>query len=279
MRDLDKNELIMRINTSVSNKDRHFYTDLNGFQVVKRKRFSNFPIEANYYPSTTFLYLEDEQTRVTLVSSQSLGASSQGLGSLEVMLDRRLKYDDGRGLGEGVQDNRRTPSRFYLFIENTTNITSKQRKIHKQRHFSLPSLEAHLLADWLRHYPMIISLGSGESRNVYEPLKSSLPCDVILVNLRSLNAPRRALGSIETALILHRVGYDCQIGHQEESGLCKNNPPDGSIVLQDLFNETIKIPSAKESTLSLMLDKRKVDLRAKEQLQPMHLYTYRLLLG
>ncbi|KAK2168413.1 hypothetical protein LSH36_17g13000 [Paralvinella palmiformis] len=275
VREFDNQELIMRINSSIKNNDEHFYTDLNGFQVMQRKRFKNFPIEANYYPSMTFLYLEDEMSRMSLLSSQSLGASSQGIGSLEVMLDRRLRYDDGRGLGEGVTDNRRTPSRFYLLIEDT-GVASSNWTHSNHNHFSLPSLEAHLLTESLRYYPVVISLGFGHSVDVYQPLARPLPCDVTLVNLRSLDIPDK--GVVSAALILHRVGYDCLITRQMESEICSINPPDGSIILQAIFNKTINLLSAKECTLSLMYDKSKIDLLKPEILQPMHLYTYRLLL-
>lgn len=38
-------------------------------------------------------------------------------GWLEVVLDRRLMQDDNRGVQQGVQDNRRTPSFFKLLLE------------------------------------------------------------------------------------------------------------------------------------------------------------------
>lgn len=44
-------------------------------------------------------------------------------GVMEVMLDRRLSQDDSRGLGQGVRDSKKTPSRFKLLIENRASGT------------------------------------------------------------------------------------------------------------------------------------------------------------
>jgi hypothetical protein len=45
------------------------------------------------------------------------GAASPRPGTLEVMVDKRIAYDDGRGMGEGVLDSRPTRHRYVLLLE------------------------------------------------------------------------------------------------------------------------------------------------------------------
>ncbi|CAG0910728.1 unnamed protein product, partial [Cyprideis torosa] len=49
-----------------------FFTSLNGFQMIRRERFSKLPIQANFYPSGIGAYIEDQHTRMTLLSGQAL---------------------------------------------------------------------------------------------------------------------------------------------------------------------------------------------------------------
>ena len=102
---MDNQEMIMRISTDLQSEDT-FFTDLNGFQMIKRKRYAKLPLQANYYPIPSMSYIQDDKSRMTLISRTPLGGSSLQSGQLEIMMDRRLMQDDNRGLFQGVTDNR-----------------------------------------------------------------------------------------------------------------------------------------------------------------------------
>lgn len=84
-------EAIMRTSTDL-NTNMVIYTDNNGYQMQKRpyKPYVNNTVARNYYPMVRTAYVEDENTRVVLISERSHGVSSQGNGQMEVMLHRRL---------------------------------------------------------------------------------------------------------------------------------------------------------------------------------------------
>ncbi len=114
-------DLFMRFNTGIKNgadRDRpEFYTDMNGFQMQRRRLVRQVNIEGNYFPVSTMTYLEDQDARLTLVVDHGMGAAAWERGWLEVMVDRRSSFDDSRGMGEGVLDNRQTKHRYWLLYE------------------------------------------------------------------------------------------------------------------------------------------------------------------
>lgn len=79
--DMSNTEIVMRVSTGIESKN-IFYTDLNGMQFIKRKRFDKIPIQANYYPIPSGIYIEDETMRLTLLTAQPLGGSSLTSGEV-----------------------------------------------------------------------------------------------------------------------------------------------------------------------------------------------------
>ena len=66
----------MRLCTSIDNKDTVFYTDLNGFQLIRRRTYSKIPLQGNFYPMPTMAMLQDSNRRLTLLSAQPLGVAA-----------------------------------------------------------------------------------------------------------------------------------------------------------------------------------------------------------
>ncbi|XP_034096589.1 alpha-mannosidase 2-like isoform X1 [Gymnodraco acuticeps] len=200
-------ELVMRIVTDVASGNR-FHSDLNSFQMQQRRTLSKLPLQANFYPMTSTAFLQDAETRITVLSAQSQGVASLRPGELELVLDRRLQQDDNRGLGQGVTDNKRTSSLYHLLLEERRG--GQEVGGASVEHLSLL---AHLTSLSLSH-PPITMVAPGDVQvpklRPFLPLRSSLPCDLHLLNLRTLEDPQEAGSpSQEVALLLHRKGFDC----------------------------------------------------------------------
>ena len=56
----------MRLSTGLASGD-EFFTDLNGFQMIRRKRMlEKLPLQANYYPIPSMAYIQDTTSRYSL---------------------------------------------------------------------------------------------------------------------------------------------------------------------------------------------------------------------
>uniref|UniRef100_A0A915D9X1 Glycosyl hydrolase family 38 C-terminal domain-containing protein n=1 Tax=Ditylenchus dipsaci TaxID=166011 RepID=A0A915D9X1_9BILA len=84
-------ELAMRLDTGKNQPLNDFYTELNGYQMIRRRIVKNQPIQAHFYPMCDSAFVESHQERV-----------------FDVVLDRRFSFDDVKGLLEPMQDNRLT---------------------------------------------------------------------------------------------------------------------------------------------------------------------------
>ena len=104
-------EIVSRFETTIKNRGR-FYTDSNGREFIERKRSSRNtwkleefePISGNYYPVNAAIYIEDEDTSLSLLTDRTQGGSSLNDGVIEVMVHRRTVSDDRRGVGEPINE-------------------------------------------------------------------------------------------------------------------------------------------------------------------------------
>ncbi|PNI42893.1 MAN2A2 isoform 24, partial [Pan troglodytes] len=258
IRDYVNKELALRIHTDIGSQG-IFFTDLNGFQVQPRRYLKKLPLQANFYPMPVMAYIQDAQKRLTLHTAQALGVSSLKDGQLEVILDRRLMQDDNRGLGQGLKDNKRTCNRFRLLLERRTvgsepdffsklaamfrglifhSSRSGNREVQDSHSTSYPSLLSHLTSMYLNAPALALPVARtqlpGPGLRSFHPLASSLPCDFHLLNLRTLQAEEDTLPSAETALILHRKGFDCGLEAKNLGFNCTTSQ--GKVALGSLFH-------------------------------------------
>ncbi|KAL8143291.1 hypothetical protein V2J09_016323 [Rumex salicifolius] len=253
--DFNNKELIVRYKTDVDNT-RVFYSDLNGFQMSRRETYDKIPVQGNYYPMPSLAFMQGPNgRRFSVHTRQSLGVASLKNGWLEIMLDRRLERDDGRGLGQGVMDNRAMNVVFHVVIE--TNVSSASNLVSNPRSLN-PSLLSHLVGSHL-NYPMHLfvskkptEFSAGAVSRSFAPLASSLPCDLHIVGLKVPRAWKYSQQPAEKprySLILRRRGWDSS--YCKRGGVQCSTIADEPVNLFSMFSH-LDISHAKTTSLNLL---------------------------
>ncbi|KAL7032260.1 hypothetical protein ACKWTF_007269 [Chironomus riparius] len=265
-------EMIMKIKTSIDNSkngEPEFFTDENGFQWLPRRKVSKLGVEGNYYSITTSMFIQDDSKRLTLMTTHAQGATSYKKGELEVMLDRRTAYDDGRGMGEGVLDSVKMQHKFWLALEffETTKSDSQA--------YQVPSLFSHHLINSLNYPANVYFLNeqfNEELQSQINLLSYKFSCDVNLVNLRSLSHyENELLPSKSSLLILHRLGHDCQLINDEfKNRICSKLIDDEN----NQFIRHVKIDKIQESSLTGLEVENSITKLNQKTFAPMEIKTY-----
>ena len=105
-------EIIMRYDTDIQSESK-YYTDANGREVLERTRdyrptwnyTVNEPVSGNYYPINSRIWIKDQNRQLTVLTDRSHGGGSIHDGSMEIMLHRRLLYDDGFGVIKALNES------------------------------------------------------------------------------------------------------------------------------------------------------------------------------
>lgn len=219
----------------------------------RRETYDKIPLQGNYYPMPSLAFIQASNgRRFSVHSRQSLGVASLQNGWLEIMLDRRLVRDDGRGLGQGVMDNRVMNVVFHLTVES--NISTTSNSVSSSYPLN-PSLLSHRVGSHL-NYPLhaFISKKSQELSvkpppRSFSPLATPLPCDLHIVNfkvpkpLKFLQQPHE---SSRFVLILHRRHYDssyCRKGRSSQCTRLANDPVNLFSMFKDLTASKVKATS------------------------------------
>lgn len=91
-----------------------FYTDANGREILQRRRdhrntwsFNNTEhVAGNYFPVNSRIYIQDKakNQQLTVLTDRSEGGGSLESGTMELLVHRRLLYDDHFGVGEPLNE-------------------------------------------------------------------------------------------------------------------------------------------------------------------------------
>lgn len=104
-------EVITKMTANMAT-DKVFYTDSNGRDFLKRVRDYRAdwdlqvtqPVAGNYYPVNLGMYITDNKSELSVLVDRATGGASIKDGEIELMLHRRLLYDDARGVGEALDE-------------------------------------------------------------------------------------------------------------------------------------------------------------------------------
>lgn len=279
-------ELFMRIQTDLQNGEPpEFFTDQNGFQYQKRIKVEKLGIAANYYPITTMAWMQDTETRLSLVTNHAQGAAAFEPGRLEVMLDRRTLYDDFRGIGEGVLDNKPTIFQNWLTIEEMPGAPRYKRDVpFEDVHqnvpepdsglYELPTQTAEYLSRTLNYPVNVYVIDTSEVGDIdvksHEKFLHAFPDGVHLLTLRSIPyATFDQFPSESAYMVLHRPGYSCSVGAENAKG--KSH----TFTEETKFNN-LKITNLTSVSLTGLKSYGKVKGFQDISLEPMEVKTYKI---
>lgn len=201
-------------------------------------------------------FIQDQNMRINILTGQSLGVASQDPSSLQIFLDRRLDQDDNRGMEQAMTDNILTSSKFIIFFEemNEKNFDKSIGKNH-------PSLLSQKLSFNLIN--PIIKLVSNQPdkdnaeiklKNINLTTRKSFPCDLRLVNLRTMQKKNEQPLENEVGLILHRIAHaECPSNQAvKENNFIKNQCSSGFSKLSfiEFFEYFIETGSFNELKIS-----------------------------
>uniref|UniRef100_A0A5B7BPI0 Alpha-mannosidase n=1 Tax=Davidia involucrata TaxID=16924 RepID=A0A5B7BPI0_DAVIN len=104
-------EVITRMTANMAT-DKVFYTDSNGRDFLKRVRDYRAdwslsvtqPVAGNYYPLNLGIFTTDKKSEFSVLVDCATGGASIEDGEIELMLHRRMLFDDSRGVGEPLDE-------------------------------------------------------------------------------------------------------------------------------------------------------------------------------
>ena len=97
---------------------------------------TNMTVSSNYYPINSAIAIRDpdSQLQMTVMNDRAQGGSVIEAGPIELMQNRRLLFDDNRGVGEALNETDKVGrgievnAKYFIQIFDTTTTESLQRQ-------------------------------------------------------------------------------------------------------------------------------------------------------
>lgn len=230
-----------------------WWTDSNGREAIRRTRdhrptwnlVTSENVAANYYPISAWTFIRDYERnlQLTVLPDRPQGGSSLIDGSLELMLHRRLFYDDGFGMEEALDeagsDSRGliVKGRHHVILSDIRPSVQKMRTMSKQ--LALPPLTMfRALTD-----PGINHLDRPE-RFDFSGLHRKLPVNIHLLSFERWDDNK----------LLIRLEHFFEVNEDMKYSRPRR------VSLRDLF-EPLRITSAQEVALNVVQDRRATEKR------------------
>ncbi|CAF3324143.1 unnamed protein product [Rotaria socialis] len=183
-------EIIIRYDTDINSQSK-YYTDANGREVLERTRDYrptwNYTVvenvSGNYYPINSRIWIKDQNRQLTVLTDRSEGGGSILDGSIEVMVHRRLLYDDRLGVGEPLNEvaygeGLVVRGQHFLIVEPPT-ASARFHRIGSQRLYMHPIVTFSLTDQEYVNY-------SAAYRQTWSALTDTLPLNIHLLTFEQL---------------------------------------------------------------------------------------------
>ena len=199
-------EVIQRIGVPSMKSAATWYTDSEGLEMQRRVRNArpNYPYQvhegvgSNFFPCNAFATMNESavagsKRRIGLVMDRSRAVASMRDGEIEMLIHRRLLNDDGRGVGQALDERTRVLSTSRLiFHESSAEFMTKVR-LHSLRH---------------THYPQWFASTAASTEAVGAPRDEPLPAAAdSLASLLPPNVHLHALTVLADGAVLVRLQH------------------------------------------------------------------------
>ncbi|ETO05267.1 hypothetical protein RFI_32129, partial [Reticulomyxa filosa] len=234
-------EFVTRWRTSLDSSG-VMYTCQNALEYVERTYNPNLDerLGANYYPTASQTYISDsgDDYRFATIVNQAHGVASLRSGEMELMLHRRCLSDDGRGVGEVLNETTHIEPRIFVTYDASEEVSYLSRRLHQIQHYGATKFYglASSISSWTSKYGVS---WTAISSNYSQGLPSNIHLQELRYAYNGLN---------------YNQGLILQLQHMFEVGENAQWSVDETINLSTIFNpNVVPVNQVTEMTLTANL--------------------------